>query len=167
MAEEKRNCEWCVWGVVQKLFIFQLVVAPRRIVRALLHSQCPSAAARLRARAYLPKLQFIMCVKINILPVEKRGWLAFMNDLQSVSRIKGQSAESELLLMQKSSLADERKEKKNTWWGSAGVAFAENLFNTFERHVSLRLLRALDLSLQSLKESQQMTNSFYANAAGT
>jgi hypothetical protein len=68
MAEEKRNCEWCVRGVVQKLFIFQLVVAPHR---ALLHSQCPSAAAR--ARAYLPKLQFIMCVKINILPVEKRG----------------------------------------------------------------------------------------------
>jgi len=59
-----------------------------------------------------------------------------MNDLQSVSRIKGQSAESELLL-QKRSLADERKEKKNTCGsGHGGVSFAENLFNTFERRLA-------------------------------
>lgn len=97
-----------------------------------------------------------MCVKINILPVEKRGWLAFMNDLQSVSWIKG-----------------ERAERVSSWrekWKRImrGVAFAENLFNTFERHVSLRLLHArLTLAFKVSMKPKWPIIFFIPKAAGT
>jgi hypothetical protein len=59
-----------------------------------------------------------------------------MNDLQSVSRIKGQSAESELLLMQKSSLADERKEKKKTLDGAPLESLLQKTFLTLLKDTS-------------------------------
>jgi hypothetical protein len=75
-----------------------------------------------------------------------------MNDLQSVSRIKGQRAESELLLR---ALLMREKRKR-----TLAELLLQKTFLTLLRDVSLRLLRLLDLSLQSLKEAQ-MTNSFY------
>jgi hypothetical protein len=57
MAEEKRNCEWCVRGVVQKLFIFQaVVVGARRILRS---RRCIHNA---RARALISLNCNLLCV---------------------------------------------------------------------------------------------------------